>query len=161
MSKKVFQLSDFDSRSCDIEMQGADGESVLTLSLRKFTLLDRIWVEREFGSVEKWEKIIFPVSEDHSEIVWIETVLKTVHHLLEPKDKKHFADWEALAGELESSIEMIMGLQKALLYVLKGSEPLIDRFEQEVKKNLEALKNPKKATKKKSRKKATRKTGRK
>lgn len=154
MSKKVFKLSDFDSRACDIEMEGADGKSVLKLSLRKFTLLDRIWVEREFGSLQKWETTLFPTTEDYSESEWLEALLKTFHHLLEPEVKKDYESWENLAETFESTVEVLLGLQKALLYVLRGSEPLIEKFEQEVKKNM----NP---TAPKAKKKTKRKIGRK
>lgn len=154
MGKKVFKLSDFDSRACDIEIK-VDGGLIRTLSLRKFTLLDRIWVEREFGSLFKWEKTLFPDTEGYSEAEWLECTLKTTHHLLEPECKEEFSDWEALANELECSVEVLVGLQKSLLYVLRGSEPVINKIDQAVKKNMEAMTRPKKRAKKKT------KTGRK
>lgn len=148
MSKRVFKLDDFDSRACDIELRGKD-EKPLILSLRKFTLMDRIWAEKEFGSLSKWESTIFPQSEKYSEAAWLEGLLKTIHRLIETP--KTFDTWEDLATELECTLEVLLGLQKALLYVLQGSEPLIEKLDDEVKKNLE-MEAPKKKKKKKARK---------
>ena len=158
MSKKTFRLSDFDSRACEVVLPG-EGGTELVLSLRKFTLLDRIWVEREWGTITKWETTLFPQTGDYSETEWLKALIKTTHHLLEPEIKKKFDTWEKIAGSLESSIEILMGLQKAVLYVLRGSEPLIEEFEKQVKKTLDDQEAPK--AKKKTRKKraAKRKTG--
>jgi len=156
LSKKTFKLSDFDSRACDIEVR-AGGDEVLTLSLRKFNLLDRLWVEREFSSLRAWEETLFPSDEGYNEAAWLEAVLKTTHHLLEDNHKKDFPSWESLAESLDSTVEVLMGLQKALLYVLHGSEPLIEKIDEVVKKNLKPAR-PK--AKKKAKKKTTRRTGR-
>jgi hypothetical protein len=148
MSKKIFKLTDFDSRACEVEVP-VGGDSVLTLSLRKFTLLDRMWVEKEWGSLAKWESDLFPQTEVYNETDWLVALIKTTHRLIEGEHKDKFETWESLAGELESSVEILMNLQRALLYVMRGSEPLIDEYEKQVKKNLDKL-NPKKKTKKRA-----------
>lgn len=111
--------------------------------------MDRLWVEREFGSVHKWETTLFPQDTNYKEAEWLEAVLKTVFRLIEDHAKEDFQDWEDFAETLESTLEVITGLQKALLYVLHGSEPLIERLDEEVKKNLN---KPMKKTAKKKKK---------
>lgn len=151
MSKKVFKLSDFDSRACDIELKV--GDDVRLFSLRKFTLMDRIWAENEFQSLSEWENSIFPKTKDYSEAAWTTAILKTAHNLLEKKHHEEFPTWEDFGGSLECSVEILVNLQKALLYVLHGSEPIIERLDEEVKKNLkqaQALPMTKKKTKRKS-----------
>lgn len=155
MKKKIFKLDDFDSRSCDIEVRDAKGES-FTLSLRKFTLMDRIWAEKEFGSITKWEQTIFPPEgKKYSEAEWLEGILKTIHRLIDGENK--FKSWEDIAQALECTMEVLLGLQKALLYVLNGSEPLIDELDELVKKNMSQLMEKK--TPKKKKKPTKRKTG--
>ena len=139
MKKRSFDLSDFDSRACDITVR-TDENSVLTLSLRKFTLKDRIEVGREWGSVEKWEKTLFPQDENFNEAEWLECLLKTVFMLEETGE---FKDWEELAETLDCTPEVLAGLQKAILYVLNGSEPLLDKYDEEVKKSLNKMQNRK------------------
>lgn len=157
MSRQVFDLSDFDSRACDITVRLGENE-VLKLTLNKFTLADRIWAEKEFGSLDKWEKTLFPDSMEYSEAAWLEGTLKTVHRLLDEESKEHFKCWEDLATSLECTLEVLTGLQKALLYVLHSSEPLIEKIDDYVKKNLQTLKKvptQKKANRKTRRKKKT------
>lgn len=155
MAKKTFKLSDFDSRACDIELK--IGDEIRLFSLRKFTLMDRIWAENEFGTLSKWEDSVFPKTKDYSEAAWTTAILKTAHHLLEKEHQEEFPTWEEFGSSMECSVSILVNLQKALLYVLHGSEPLIERLDQEVKKSLEAQARPK--TKKKTRKKTS--TGRK
>lgn len=144
MSKKVFKLSDLSNRGCDVEFSSSEGN--FTLTLKKFTLMDQIWCEEEFGSVKEWESTLFPKDENYSEAAWLKALLKTFHRLME--EKKEYPSWEDLGEKLELSVEVLTGMQKALLYVLNGSQPLIDKFDEEVKKN---LKTQSKKTKKKAR----------
>lgn len=157
MSKRVFNLSDFDSRSCDIEIRSA-GDSILKLSLRKFNLLDRIWAEQEFSSLSNWEKTLFPSDQNYNEGAWLEALLKTTHRLLEDQHKQTFPEWTDLAAALDSTIQVLAGLQKALLYVLHVSEPLIDEFDKVIKKNLSTIQQPTPNPNRKTRRKS--KTGR-
>lgn len=146
MSKRSFGLSDLDSRACDFVVR-RDGEEHV-LSLGKFSLMSRIWAAREFGSVETWEKALFPVDEENfDEAKWLEAILKTFHHLIE--DKSGFETWESLGEFLEVTPEVLFEMQKTLVWVLKGSQPIIDELDA-VKKNLldQATPQEKKAKKK-------------
>lgn len=143
MSKKLFKLDDLSNRGCDVEFNTPEGS--FSLGLKKFTLMDQIWVEKEWGTVQDWENTLFPKDENYSEGAWIEALLKTFHRLLE--DKSKFPTWESLGETLEVSVEVLTGMQKALLYVLNGSQPLLDEFDKQVKKNMSPKKKKKAKTK--------------
>jgi hypothetical protein len=131
--KRVFKLSDFDSKSCEIVLPQDDGGELTLLSENSLCLIES-GQRREWGTISDWEKTLFPQSDDYKESEWLTAVMKTTHHLLEPEVKARFESWESLAEKMGFSIEIILELQKGLLYVLRGSELLIDKFEEEVKK---------------------------
>ena len=132
MEKKTFSLEDFDASSgVDLELMGG-----MKVSLGFFTLRSRLWVAREFGSVEKWEAICFPQDESTlKEDEWVEAVLKTIHHLIIPEHKEKFKSWEDLMDHIPCSIEAMTGLCKTLVFCLKRSEPLLEKLDEYLKKN--------------------------
>lgn len=132
-----FSLEDLDPRGAIIEIKVDD--KLMQFQLKKFSLAAQLWVKREFGSPERFLKLIDPQSEINVKeegMPYLETILQTIFYLLDDEGKETFGDWEGLSEHVGGFVELLQ-LQKALVTTMGMAQPLIDAMEEDFKKKVE------------------------
>jgi hypothetical protein len=132
-------LEDLDPRGAILEIKV--GEKVEQIQLKKFSLKAQLWIKREFGSAQYFVDALNPDSEINIEgerYPYIETVLKTVHYLMDDQGKTIFPDWESLAENVGTGVFELLQLQKALVATMGLAQPVIDKIDEDFKKKVEA-----------------------
>lgn len=115
------QLESLVPKCAEVSLQV--GEDSLTLDIRRFSIIDQLWVKRNFGSIENWQNKLNPESPENKECEGaelIETMLKTVFQLT--IDRKGLKSWEDL-GTFIVSQEDAISLGAAVRVAIESGNP--------------------------------------